>query len=280
MRIEAGYDLAFECASPTPMVLALSPHPSRFKDLLSDAGIRFTPPLRAEHYIDAFGNRMTRILAPAGRTEISSRFLIHDSGLPDVVVPGARQHPIEELPSEVLPFLLGSRYCETDELMDFAWSKFGAAEAGWARVQAVVDFVHEHIRFDYQAADATRTAVGGLRDATGVCRDFTHLSVALCRCLNVPTRYCTGYLGDIGIPPVPDPMDFSAWFEVWLDNRWYTFDARHNQPRIGRILMATGRDATDVAISTAFGGANLARFEVVTDEADDLATPLLTRLAG
>jgi len=266
MRIEAGFELAYECERPTPMVLMLSPHPSRETDVVGDARLAFDPPIPAHDYFDRFGNRCTRIIAPAGTTTISSRFEIEDRGEPDAVAPFAAQQPLGEVPDEVLMFLLGSRYCETDRLMDLAWSRFGAIDGGWARVQAICDFVHRHIIFDYQAADATRTAIGALEDGIGVCRDFTHLAVALCRCLNVPTRYCTGYLGDIGIPPVPCPMDFSAWFEVWLDGRWYTFDARHNTPRIGRVLMATGRDAADVALSTSFGASKLTRFEVVTDE--------------
>lgn len=266
MRIDTGFTLAYACTAPTPIVLTLSPHASRAADVEGDARIEFSPRLPARQYVDGFGNCCTRIVAPAGTTTISSRFVIRDSGLPDPVAPGARQHPIEELPGEVLVYLLGSRYCETDRLSDFAWQRFGAVEGGWARVQAVCDFVHQHIRFDYQVADSTRTAVGALEEGQGVCRDFTHLAVALCRCLNIPARYCTGYLGDIGIPSVDYPMDFSAWFEVWLDGRWYTFDARHNTPRIGRILIATGRDATDVALSTSYGDAKLVRFEVVTDE--------------
>lgn len=279
MRIEAGFELAYECEQPTPMVLMLSPHPSREADIVGDARLAFDPPIPARDYLDRFGNRCTRIIAPAGTTTVSSRFAIEDSGEPDAVAPFAAQQPLGEVPDEMLMFLLASRYCETERLMDGAWSRFGAIEGGWARVQAVCDFVHRHIIFDYQAADSTRTAVGAIEDGIGVCRDYTHLAVALCRCLNIPTRYCTGYLGDIGIPPVPCPMDFSAWFEVWLGGRWYTFDARHNTPRIGRVLMATGRDAADVALSTAFGAAKLVKFEVVTDELPQAAAEM-ARLAS
>jgi transglutaminase-like putative cysteine protease len=279
MRIAAGFDLAYECAQPTPMVLMLSPHPSRTPDLLIDARLHFTPLVMARDFTDAFGNRATRIVAPAGTVAISSRFEMLDSGEPDEVAPDARQHPVEEVPDEALVFLQASRYCESDLLMDFAWSRFGSLPPGWARVQAVCDFVHDRIAFDYQAASSTRTAIGALEEGVGVCRDFAHLAVALCRCLNIPARYCTGYLGDIGIPPQPYPMDFSAWFEVWLGGRWYAFDARHNTPRIGRILMATGRDAADVALSTSFGSARLIRFEVMTEEvAESAAEP--ARLAS
>jgi transglutaminase-like putative cysteine protease len=266
MRIRAGYELAYDCPQPTPMVLCLTVHPSRHQDLIGQQVVHVSPPAAAADYLDAFGNICTRIVAPAGRTTISSSFEIEDSGRPDAVNWDAVQHPVEELPDDVLLYLLGSRYCDTDRLSDFAWSQFGYTQPGWGRVQAICDFVHNHIRFDYQRADSTRTASGALAEGTGVCRDFAHLAATLCRCMNIPARYCTGYLGDIGVPPVPDPMDFSGWFEVWLGGRWYTFDARHNRPRVGRVLIATGRDATDVAISTSFGSSALVKFEVVTDE--------------
>jgi transglutaminase-like putative cysteine protease len=248
------------------MVLSLRVHPSRRADLLTDEVLEFSSGVKARDYIDGFGNVCTRILAPTGTTRICSLFEIEDSGQPDEVAPHARQQDIDDLPSDVLVYLLGSRYCDTDRLSDFAWAQFGNTVPGWGRVQSIVDFVHNHIAFNYQNANPLRTAYGGFLDRTGVCRDFAHLAITLCRCMNIPARYCTGYLGDIGVPPVPDPMDFSAWFQVWLDGRWYTFDARHNRPRIGRILMATGRDATDVAISTSFGPSRLAVFKVITDE--------------
>jgi transglutaminase-like putative cysteine protease len=248
------------------MLLCLTVHPTRTADLVSPQVVRYTPPVEARDYVDAFGNVCTRIVAPAGLTTIATSFEIEDSGQPDAVDRGALQHPVEDLPDRLLVYLLGSRYCDTDRLGDFAWAQFGAAPLGWGRVQAICDFVHDHIRFDYQRADATRTAFGALQEGTGVCRDFAHLAIALCRCMNIPARYCTGFLGDIGVPAAPDPMDFSGWFEAWLGGRWYTFDARHNTPRIGRVLIATGRDATDVAISTSFGTAQLVKFEVVTEE--------------
>ncbi len=266
MRIRAGYELIFECPQPTPMLLALNIHPSRRADLLTEQRLTFTPPVEVRDYVDGFGNVCTRIVAPAGVTTIATSFEIYDHGRPDPVVPDAVQHDIRDLPDEVLVFLLGSRYCDTDRLGDFAWAQFGQTAPGWSRVQAICDFVHGHIAFNYQNADPLRTAHGGFTDRTGVCRDFAHLAITLCRAMNIPARYCTGYLGDIGVPPVPDPMDFSAWFEAWLGGHWHTFDARHNRPRIGRILMATGRDATDVAISTSFGASRLVGFTVVTDE--------------
>lgn len=270
MRIRAGFTIAYDCPAPTPMLLVLNIHPSRRVDLLTDHVLRFEnsngTPIEAWDYVDGFENACTRIIAPAGATTIATEFDVFDHGRPDIVAEHAVQHEIKDLPDEVLVYLLGSRYCDTDRLADFAWKEFAHTPTGWARVQAIVDFVHNHITFDYQKADSLRSAHGGYNDKVGVCRDFAHLAITLCRCMNIPARYCTGYLGDIGIPPVDYPMDFSAWFEVYLGGHWYTFDARHNTPRIGRILMATGRDATDVALSTSFGPARLAQFDVVTDE--------------
>lgn len=266
MQIRAGYDISFECSQPTPMLLALSVHPSRFADLSTPHVIGFDPPVASTNYLDGFGNVCTRLTAPPGLLRIFNDFAIGDTGLPDAVEPDAPQTPIEELPEDALVFLLGSRYCETDRLVETAWSLFGETPPGWARVKAICDFVHDRIAFGYANADPTRTAFGAFTDRTGVCRDFAHLAVALCRCMNIPARYCTGYLGDIGVPADPAPMDFSAWFEAYLGGRWYTFDARHNVPRVGRILMGRGRDATDVAISTSFGVSRLAGFKVVTDE--------------
>ncbi len=271
MQIRAGYEIEYECAQPTPMLLVLSIHPSRFADLSTPHLIQFDPPIPSSNYEDGFGNICTRIVAPAGRTKIFADFQIGDTGLADLVMPEARQLPVEELPEEALVYLLGSRYCETDRLADFAWATFGNVPPGWTRAKAICDYVHEHIAFNYQNADPTRTAFGGYQDRTGVCRDFAHLAVTLCRCMNIPARYCTGYLGDFGVPFDPNPMDFSAWFEALLDGRWYTFDARHNFPRIGRILMGRGRDATDVAISTSFGRSTLVGFKVFTDEVGSLA---------
>jgi len=216
-------------------------------------------------------------LAPKGELQISADSLVADTGLPDAVDPAARQHEVAELPHDTLVFLLGSRYCETDQLMNEAWSLFGKTAPGWPRVQAICDFVQSHVRFGYEHARATRTAVDVARERRGVCRDFAHLAITFCRCMNIPARYCTGYLGDIGVVPDADPMDFSAWFEVYLGQRWYTFDARHNTPRIGRVLMARGRDAADVAISTTFGPNMLKRFIVHTDEIAEEAIPFEQR---
>jgi len=266
MDIEAGYKISFNCTQDVPMVLMLSVHPSRMGDLRSEHAIRFSRAVRQRDYLDSFGNVCTRLVAPTGLLEISNRFVISDSGLPDDVAPRARQIDVDQLPDETLRFLLGSRYCDTQTLTDLAWSQFGGVEGGWQRVQAICDYVHDRIEFGYQHARGDRTAFEGHEERRGVCRDFAHLAVTLCRCMNIPARYCTGYLGDIGVPRDPAPMDFSAWFEAFLDGRWYTFDARHNQRRIGRIVIARGRDAADVAISTAFGKAELKHFLVLTEE--------------
>ncbi|GJE80939.1 transglutaminase-like domain-containing protein [Methylorubrum thiocyanatum] len=279
MLIKTGYDITFETDAATPMALLLSVHPSRQGDLRSPETITFDPPIPQRQTIDAFGNVCTRIVAPPGRLTISADLLVADSGRPDEVAPEARQIPVEALPDDVMVYLMASRYCDTDKLTAIAWELFGQTPEGWARVQAIVDYVHRRIRFDYQLADSTRSAFDGYHQQVGVCRDFAHLAIAFCRCMNIPARYCTGYLGDIGVPPVPDPMDFSAWFEVYLGGRWYTFDARHNTPRIGRIVMARGRDATDCAISTSFGAARLIRFDVHTDEVADDAPAGLMRAA-
>lgn len=266
MRIKAGFTLRYECPQPTPMLLNLTLHPSRRTDLLTPHVLQFSPEVEAWDYTDVFGNVGTRITAPVGELTVSTEFEIYDTGLPDAVPHDATQHDIRDLPDETLTFLLGSRYCETDKLSDIAWSLFGDTAPGWPRMQAILDFTHQRFGFDYQRADPTRSALEAYNCTAGVCRDYTHLAIAFCRCMNIPARYCTGYLGDIGVPPVPLPMDFSAWLEVYLGGHWYTADARHNMPRIGRILMAIGRDATDVALSTQFGLARLCGFEVVTEE--------------
>jgi transglutaminase-like putative cysteine protease len=267
MRIRIGYNLAFENATETPSILMLSVHPSREKDLMQPNDIKFDPPIRFQRYLDHFGNICTRLVMPPGKLSVSAENIVHDSGEPDLAVPGAGQIPIQDLPPETLEFLLGSRYCETDRLSDTAWSSFGNVRPGWERVQAICNYVHDRLTFSYPNARSTRTAWDGHEEGLGVCRDFAHLAIALCRCMNIPARYCTGYLGDIGVPPAPYPMDLSAWFEAYLEGGWYTFDARHNQPRIGRVLMAYGRDAADVALSTSFGPSRLAEFNVITEEA-------------
>jgi transglutaminase-like putative cysteine protease len=276
MQLRIGYELIYDCPQPTPMILVLHVHFSRVSDLVFPDLLRTDPPLQISGYRDSFGNWCSRIVAPAGRTRFFAEALINDTGKPDVVRAVA-QTPIEALPEETLVFLLGSRYCETDRLMAVAWQMFGHAPTGWGRVQAICDFVHRHITFGYAHARPTKTAWEAYREGKGVCRDFAHLAVALCRCMNIPARYCTGYLGDVGVPPVDAPMDFSGWFEAYLDGGWYTFDARHNVPRIGRVLIARGRDAADVAISTAFGPGVLTGFKVWTNEVANVDVPVPSR---
>ena len=266
MLIRVGFELVYEFAQKTPLVLMLNVHPSRARDLVQPDHLRVSPALPVARYLDAFGNICSRLVAPPGEVAIRTDAIVADCGLPDAVEPAARQHEVGELPHDALVFLLGSRYCETERLMNVAWSNFAGTPSGWPRVQAICDFVNSHLRFGYPHARATRTAVEAFVERRGVCRDFAHLAVSLCRCMNIPARYCTGYLGDIDVEPEPEPMDFSAWFEVYLGGRWYAFDARHNVPRIGRIVMARGRDAADVALSTTFGRNTIKRFNVVTDE--------------
>jgi transglutaminase-like putative cysteine protease len=266
MQIRIGYELIYESPQPTPMLLLLNVHHSRSADLVTPDLISTDPPIPITHYRDGFGNFCARIVAPAGRLRLSTDAIVRDTGEPDPVVASAPQHAIADLPHDSLVFLLGSRYCETDRLSDTAWSLFGTTPLGWARVQAICDFVHGHLTFGYAHARNTKTAMDAFSERQGVCRDFAHLAVTFCRCMGIPARYCTGYLGDIGVPPDAAPMDFSAWFDVYLGGAWHTFDARHNVPRIGRILIGRGRDAADVPLSNSFGPTTLAGFKVITDE--------------
>jgi transglutaminase-like putative cysteine protease len=266
MLIRIGYELLYDCPQPTPMLLTLNVHFTRVSDMVVADHLVTSPSVSIRAYRDGFGNWCNRIVAPAGRTRLSANGIVKDTGEPDVVASQAQQHPVEDLPDEALVFLLGSRYCETDRLSEIAWSLFGKTSPGWSRVQAICDYVHQHIAFGYEHARATRTAWEAYSDRTGVCRDYTHLAVAFCRCMNIPARYCTGYLGDIGVPVSDAPMDFAAWFEAYLGSAWHTFDARNNIPRIGRVLIARGRDAADVAITTTFGPNTLSSFTVVTEE--------------
>ena len=268
MKLRVGFEMEYLCPAPTPMILALNVHHSRAADLINPDYLTTIPAVPLTAYHDLFGNWCSRIVAPAGSLVLRADALLRDSGQPDPVVWDAQQVPVELLPDSTLVYLLGSRYCETDQLSDMAWRLFGNGPTGWARVQAICDFVHRHIEFGYHHARRTRTAWEAYNEGQGVCRDYAHLAVAFCRCMNIPARYCTGYLGDIRIPPIPGPMDFAGWFEAYLGDRWYTFDARNNTPRIGRVLMARGRDACDVALASTFGPNTLTRFEVWADEVE------------
>ena len=269
MLIKVDCEIALTFPAPTPVVLMLHLHPSHAPLVRQAERLEVEPAVPISEYLDIYGNRCARVLAPAGQVVFRNGAVVENNGLPDPQDWSAVQHPVQELPDETLIYLLQSRYCEVDsDLKTTAWNLFGHLPAGWARVQAVCDYVHRHIRFDYQLARATRTALEGHCEQVGVCRDFTHLAVTLCRCLNIPARYCTGYLGDIGVPVNSAPMDVSAWFEVYLSGRWYTFDARHNIPRLGRLVMARGRDAADVPLTTTFGNNCLQWFNVGTVEVD------------
>src|SRR6516162_5376376 len=269
MLIRIGYDITVRLFAPSAVIYLLRVHPSRSRDLVLPEHFQTQPELPVEEYCDKFGNLCGRLNSPAGDVRFLNEAIVRDTGELDAYAPEAAQHNAQELPVETLLFLLPSRYCEVDsELADFAWKRFGATAAGWSRVQAICDFVHGHLRFDYQQARSDRTAMEAFRERVGVCRDFMHLAITLCRCMNIPARYVTGYLGDIGVPPAPYPMDFSAWFEAYIGDHWHTFDARHNCRRIGRVLVARGRDAADVPITMTFGKSCITNFSVITEEID------------
>jgi transglutaminase-like putative cysteine protease len=270
MLIRAGYEIYFTAEAPAAMLAMLSVHPSRNKDLKTAHRIMASPDIPIYDYVDAYGNICTRLTVPVGGVTLSADFIIEDDGMPDVRAPDGPQMPVEDLPDDLLVFLLGSRYCETDRLMQVAWSQFGHLVSARDRVEAIVTFVNRHIQFGYEHARSDKTAWNAYQERQGVCRDYAHLAVTLCRCMNIPARYCTGYLGDIGVP-VDGAMDFSAWFDVYIAGDWYTYDARHDRPRIGRILMARGRDATDTALTTGFGPAILTSFFVRAEEVENVA---------
>ena len=266
MLLRLGYDIEFDLPAPVAIVALLNVHPSRSPDLLAPDEVGVLPATAVERFIDSFGNRCTRFVAQQGPLRLSNSTLISDTGVADLVSLGAREVPPQELPHDALRYLYNSRYCEVDRFSTIALELFGSVPRGWSRVQAVCDWVHTKVSFGYQYARPTKSALDVFTERFGVCRDFQHLAVTMCRALNIPARYATGYLGDIGVPLSPDPMDFSAWFEAYLEDRWWTFDARHNRPRLGRVLMAVGRDASDVAITTSFGIANLKQFIVISEE--------------
>jgi transglutaminase-like putative cysteine protease len=266
MIIRYGYEMTFECPGPTPMVCQLDVHPSQAIAVRSEMPFAANPFIESRVYADLFGNRCRRFSAPQGALTISSWGTVEDSGLPDPIALNAPEIPVAQLPDETLVYMVGSRYVETDKLSQSAWDTFSNHSPGWGRVQAICDFVHNHITFGYQHARSTRTAFEAYTERVGVCRDFAHLAIAFCRCMNIPARYVNGYLGDIGVPADPAPMDFSAWFEAYLGGRWYTFDPRHNAARIGRILIARGRDAADIPLVNSFGPHILKSFRVWTDE--------------
>jgi len=266
MQIRLGYDIVYQCPQPTPMILTLHVHYTRTSDLVLPDHLHTEPAVPISMYRDGFGNWCSRIVAPAGRIRLTADALINDRGIAEPVALDAVQHEVQHLPEETLVYLLASRYCETDLFTDVAWKLFGHTPLGWPRVQAICDFVNQHLEFGYQYARTTKTAWEAYHEKTGVCRDYAHLAITLCRCLNIPARYCTCYLGDIGVPKVDAPMDFAGSMEVFLGGQWYNFDPRNNQQRIGRVLIARGRDAADVAITTTYGPHTLESFKVWCDE--------------
>ena len=279
MLIRLGYDIELEISQPMTVVAVLNVHPSRAADLREPDEIRISPETSRDQYTDVFGNVCTRIQASQGPLRLWNSTLIEDTGQPDDTDWDAPQLPVDRLPVETLQFLLASRYCEVDRLSEVAWQLFGNIAPGWGRAQAICDWVHQYVAFGYEFARPTKTALDVYTERQGVCRDFQHLAITFCRAMHLPARYATGYLGDIGVPPA-GPMDFSAWYEVYPGGRWWSFDARNHRPRIGRIPMATGRDAADVAITTSFGVSWLNRFSVVTDEVVESPSPFRTMSAG
>ena len=272
MQIRYGFDIALDLALPATILTMMDVHSDFRCGVAEESPLEVSPIMPAQRFVDDHGNVVRRLSAPAGVASLRLDGVFHCDGSSDEVDASAGIVAVSDLPPDTLPFLRPSRYCETELLSDFAWANFGSIDGGWARVQAICDFVHQRLRFSYPEARPTRTASEALAEGVGVCRDFSHLAVALCRCLNIPARYCNGYLGDIGVPPDPAPMDFNAWFEVFLGGRWFTFDARHNQPRIGRILIARGRDAADIPMIASFGSHRLTSFTVVTEEIKERAS--------
>ncbi|MBP7242891.1 transglutaminase family protein [Amaricoccus sp.] len=266
MLIRAGFEIAIHVDAPTPILCALSPHPEGLAPVAGTGALEVEPPAPIETYLDDFDNRISRLVLPGGGATLTSDFVVAHDGSADAAAPEAAQASVDDLPDATLLYLMPSRFCESDLLAGEAWRRFGGVAAGWSRVQAICDFVHDHIAFGYGYGSPTKTAADAMREGRGVCRDFAHLAIALCRAMNIPARYASGYLGDIGIPPQPEPMDFCAWFEVWLGGRWHTFDARYNTPRIGRILMVRGRDAADTAMIASFGAHRIESFRVWCDE--------------
>lgn len=273
MKIRVGYEMVYDFPQATPMLIVMGTHFTRMSDVIVPDFLVTEPAVPITPYRDGFGNWCSRIVAPAGRMRLTADGIVNDSGKPDAIVPGAVQHAVEDLPAETIVYLLGSRYCETDRLSETAWQLFEKTEPGWARVQAICDFVHNHIAFNYMDARATMTAFDVYNEGKGVCRDYAHLAITFCRCMNIPARYCTGYLGDIGMPKPWADGDFAGWFEAYLGGAWHTFDARNNIPRIGRVLIAQGRDAADVPITQTFGPNTLLSFKVWTDEVDEGVAP-------
>jgi transglutaminase-like putative cysteine protease len=275
MLIRIGCRLEISTSQPTPMIAMLTVHKSRRSDLIVADRLIACPVTEMSRYADSYGNGCTRMLAPAGTFALTTDGIFYDCGTADPVMPTARQFDVVDLPSDTLIYLLGSRYCDTDILSETAWRLFGGGAADWSRVQDICDYIGRNLTFDYQRASSTRSASQALAEGKGVCRDFAHLAITFCRCMNIPARYCTGYLSDIGEAEPFPPADFAAWMEVYLDSRWWVFDPRNNAPRKGRILVARGRDASDVPLTQTFGTHLLTEFEVWTHEVQERDVSLL-----
>jgi len=266
LLIRHGYEITISVVHPTPLVCMLTSHSERIGDFETRETFTTSPNVASTTYFDLFGNTCRRLIAPPGRLTLTGDGVVRDHGEPDPVVADAAEHPVQDLPDACMVFLMGSRYCETDRMSAIAWNLFGHIAPGWGRVQAICDYVHERIKFDYNCARPTRTAFEAYDEGQGVCRDYAHLALTLCRCMNIPARYVNGYIPDIGVPPPDSPMDFCAWIEVYLGGAWRTFDPRNNIPRIGRVVIARGRDAADVPLINSFGPHVLESFKVWADE--------------
>jgi transglutaminase-like putative cysteine protease len=268
MRINVGCEFVFQAASPTPLVAQILPRRDGPHLLLSETQ-RLEPRVASHEYLDLFGNRCWRLTVPEGAFSLRYDALVELVPVADPVVPEAGQAMVDQLPDETLLFTLPSRYIQSDLLSNAAWELFGGGPLGWARVQAICDWIHQRIEFRTASTTPQTTVLDVFLQRYGVCRDFAHLGVAMCRALNIPARYVFGYLPDVGIEPPDVPMDFHSWFEAYVGGRWYTFDARHNEPRIGRIPIGRGRDAVDVALLTQYGAARLNNMTVWSDEVSE-----------
>ena len=265
MRVRVGCEFTWETEDEVPMLMLVRPridadHVVVYESTWMDPEV----PLR--EYTDLYGNICWRYLTPVGRSTVRYDAVIEIPPTPDPILPDAALHAVDDLPDEAIVFTLPSRYIESDRLLDIAWDLFGSTPRTWQRIQAICDWVHTNIEFKSGSSTSTTTAFDIYTQRAGVCRDFGLLAVAFCRAMNIPARYTFGYLPDIAIEPPDVPMDFHTWFEAYVGGHWYTFDARHNTPRVGRVVVARGRDAVDCALSTAYGSARLAKFTVWSDE--------------
>jgi transglutaminase-like putative cysteine protease len=270
MEVRVGCDFQYETQWPTPTVMQVQPHEDGAHRVMHQSW-ESDPPVAMREFRDLYGNTCRRFTLPGGEVHLRFDALVEVAGEPDELDPAATQLPVEDLPDETLHFTLPSRYCLSDVLSGTAWELFGGTDPGWGRVQAICDWVHENIRFQYGSSTPLTTAADVYEQRAGVCRDFAHLAVTFCRAMNIPARYVFGYLPDIGVPPPEFPMDFCAWFEAYLGGRWRTFDPRNNERRVGRVVIGRGRDALDVAMVTTYGSHTLRSMLVRADEVQPVA---------